>query len=159
MGVSSPFERHDIHFGSDKYRAKRGPINEDDKFISIYDQTYGSLRLSGRILENQILKQVLEKLENVVELPQHDNFSFENSETIRALEQILESLSEPPIEFSFHLNEILITVPNHFEKIIMPGSKGLDTKKDNEEFFIDGVFFSPVIKGLAYSREAYFREK
>ncbi len=56
------FERHDIYFGSDKYRAKRGPINEEDKFISIYDQTYGSLRLSGCILEEQILTQVLERL-------------------------------------------------------------------------------------------------
>ncbi len=153
-----PFERHDIHFGSDKYRAKRGSINENDKFISVYDQTYGSLRLSGRILENQVLKQVLERLEKLVELLQHDNSSFENSETIVALKQILESLSEPPIEFSFHPEENLLGDANRFKKIIMPGSKGLDIKKGNEEYFIDGVFFSPVIKGLAY-RGKHISEK
>jgi DEAD/DEAH box helicase domain-containing protein len=32
----------------------------------------------------------------------------------------------------------------------MPGSKGLNLKKNNEEFLIEGVFFSPVFKGLAY---------
>ena len=145
-----PFERHDINFGSDKYRAKREPINEGDKFISIYDQTYGSLRLSGRILEKDVLTKILERLEKFVELLQHDESSFESSETIRALEQILESLSETPTKFSFHHEESLLADVDRFKKIIMPGSKGLDIKKGNEEFFIDGVFFSPAINGLAY---------
>lgn len=153
-----PFERHDIHFGSDKYRAKRGPINEEDKFISIYDQTYGSLRLSGRILEQQVLTQVLERLEKLVELIRYDKLSDNNPETIIALEQILESLSQSPIEFSFHPDEDLLEDANRFEKIIMPGSKGLNIKKGNEEFFIDGVFFSPAIKGLAY-RGKHISEK
>lgn len=153
-----PFERHDIHFGSDKYRAKRGPINEEDKFISIYDQTYGSLRLSGRILEEQVLTQVLERLEKIVELIRHDKSLDKNSETIIALEQILESLSKQPTEFSFDSEDGLITNANRFEKIIMPGSKGLNVKKGNEEFFIDSVFFSPVVKGLAY-RGKHISEK
>ena len=153
-----PFERHDIYFGSDKYRAKRGPINEGDKFISIYDQTYGSLRLSRRILEEQVLMQVLEKLEKTVELFRDGKSLGINSETIIALKQILESLSKSPLEFSFDSENGLITNANRFEKIVMPGSKGLNIKKNNEEFFVDGIFFSPVFKGLAY-RGKHISEK
>jgi DEAD/DEAH box helicase domain-containing protein len=142
-----PFERRDIHFASDKHRVKTGPINEGDKFISIYDQTYGSLRLSGRILEERILEQVFMKS---VEIAQHDEDLDINSETIAALEQVLASLSEPPVEFSFTSTseEGSQIDADHFEKVIMPGSKGLNIDKDNEEFLVEGVFYHPTIEGV-----------
>ena len=142
-----PFERHDINFASDKHRAKTGAINEGDRFVCIYDQTYGSLRLSGHILEEQILKQVLEK---GIELAQYDENLDINSETIIALERVLASLSEPPIEFSFELEKGLQIDTDRFVRVIMPGSKGLNINKDNEEFLVEGVFYSPAIRGLAY---------
>ena len=142
-----PFERRDIHFASDKHRAKSGTIKEGDRFVSIYDQTYGSLRLSGRILEEQILKQVFGK---AVELAQHDESLNINSETIAALEQVLPSLSEPPVDISFESEIFPEKDTERFVKVIMPGSKGLDINKNNEEFFVEGVFFSPSVKGLAY---------
>jgi DEAD/DEAH box helicase domain-containing protein len=142
-----PFERRDIHFASDKHRTKIGTINEGDKFVCIYDQTYGSLRLSSRILEGQTLNQVVTKS---VELAQHDESLDINSETVLALEQILNSLSEPPVDISFEKEGDFQVDNKHFQKVIMPGSKGLNIKEDNEEFFVEGVFFSPSFKKLAY---------
>ncbi|MBP9037397.1 MAG: DEAD/DEAH box helicase [Candidatus Cloacimonas sp.] len=142
-----PFERRDINFASDKHRVKSGLINEGDKFISIYDQTYGSLRLSGRILEEQILKQVFEK---TVELIQHDENLDINTETIIAFKQVLASLSKTPIDLSFEQKNLTQIDPGHFAKVIMPGSKGLNINKDNEEFLVEGVFYNPSVGGLAY---------
>ncbi|GBD38495.1 ATP-dependent RNA helicase SrmB [bacterium HR37] len=142
-----PFERRDIYFANDKHRVKSGSINEGDKFVCIYDQTYGSLRLSSRILEEYILKQVVEK---TVELAQHDESLDIDHETIKALEEILASLSKVPIEISFDSEKELPSETNRFVRVIMPGSKGLNVKENNEEFFVEGVFFSPYFNGLAY---------
>jgi len=148
-----PFERRDIHFASDKHRTKSGTINEEDRFVSIYDQTYGGLRLSGRILEKKIFKQVLGK---AVELAQHDESLDINLETIEALEQVLVSLSESPVNISFESGKEPQPETDRFVKVIMPGSKGLDIKKDNEEFFVEGVLFTP--DGLRY-RGKHISEK
>lgn len=150
-----PFERRDISFANDKHRVKSGTINEGDRFICIYDQTYGSLRLSSRILEGQALKQVVGK---AVELAQHDESLDINLETIEALEQVLASLSESPVDISFDPGEDLPRETDRFARVIMPGSKGLNIKKNNEEFFVEGVFFSPSLKGLAY-RGKHLSEK
>jgi DEAD/DEAH box helicase domain-containing protein len=142
-----PFERRDIHFASDKHRTKAGPINEGDRFVSIYDQTYGSLRLSSRILEEQILKQVLGK---AVELAKQDESLDINFETTVALEHLLTSLSESPAAISFESEKGAQKDTGSSVTVIMPGSKGLNIKRDNEEFFVEGVFYSPSFRGLAY---------
>jgi len=142
-----PFERRDIHFASDKHRVKSGEINEGDKFVCIYDQTYGSLRLSGRILEEQIFRLVWGK---TVELAKHDESLDINLETVEALEQIMSSLSESPIDVSFRSEVDEQGDVDRFVKVIMPGSKGLNIRRDNEEFFVEGVFYSPAFKKLAY---------
>jgi len=150
-----PFERRDIHFANDKHRVKSGTINEGDRFVCIYDQTYGSLRLSSRMLEEQTLKRVVGK---AVELAQHDENLDISLETMEALEQVLVSLSESPVDISFGPGDGYKKKTDQFVKVIMPGSKGLDIKKDNEEFFVEGVFFSPSFKGLAY-RGKHLSEK
>jgi DEAD/DEAH box helicase domain-containing protein len=142
-----PFERRDIHFANDKHRTESGTISEGDKFICIYDQTYGSLRLSSRILEGQTLNQVVKK---AVELAQHDESLDINPETVLALEQLLDSLSRPPVDVSFETEGDFQVDNKRFQKVIMPGSKGLNIEKNNEEFFVEGVFFSPFFKKLAY---------
>lgn len=142
-----PFERRDINFASDRHRVGSGPINEGDRFVSIFDQTYGSLRLSGRLLEEHLLGLVLEKC---VELAQHAELPDINYETMEAIEKIQSSLLNPLVELYLEQEGSLSTDADRFVKVIMPGSKGLNVNKDNQEFMVDGVFFSPEIGGLAY---------
>jgi DEAD/DEAH box helicase domain-containing protein len=142
-----PFERRDINFASDKHRMKVSTINEGDRFVCIYDQTYGSLRLSGRILEEQIIMQVLDKS---IELGLNDDSLNINTETKFALEQLLISLNSSPIELNLESEIRPQANTDNAEKIIMPGSKGLNIEKHNEEFLVEGIFFSPHFNGLAY---------
>ncbi|MBT9147120.1 MAG: ATP-dependent RNA helicase SrmB [Syntrophomonadaceae bacterium] len=142
-----PFERRDINFASDRHRVGSGPINEGDRFISIFDQTYGSLRLSGRLLEDRVLRQVLEKC---IELAHHAESPDINYETTEAIKKIQNSLSERAVELYPEQEDSPPMDTDRFVKVIMPGSKGLNVKRDNEEFMVDGVFFSPELGGLAY---------
>ena len=151
-----PFERRDINFANDKFRINLEEIAEGDKFICIYDQTYGSLRLSGRILEKDVFKLIWNKS---VELAQNDENLGINLETIEILKQINNHLLlESPINLSFETEQITNLDTNRFIKVIIPGSKGLDVKKDNEEFFVEGVFYSPIFQGIAY-RGKYLSQK
>ena len=38
----------------------------------------------------------------------------------------------------------------HLVRIILPGSKGLNLRSNNEEFFVENVFYSPNYRGPAY---------
>jgi DEAD/DEAH box helicase domain-containing protein len=143
-----PLERRDINFSSDKYRTNVGVIDEGNKFICIYDQTYGSLRLSGHILEKKQLKLIGEK---AFELSRCNESIDINPETVSALEETVDSLSKSWSNISFNSSKETDRPQDElFKKVIRPGSKGLDIKKNNEEFFIDDVFYSPVVGGLTY---------
>lgn len=142
-----PFERRDISFASDRHKVGSDPITEGDRFVSIYDQTYGSLRLSGRLSEEHVLKPVLEKC---VELARHIGSPDINCETMEAIEIIQSSSLEPAVQLYLQPETITSIDADRFVKVIMPGSKGLNVNKNNEEFAVIAVFFSPEIGGLAY---------
>jgi DEAD/DEAH box helicase domain-containing protein len=145
-----PFERRDLQYGADKHRLQQGPINADERFVCVYDQTYGSLRLSGRIMETHTLNQMVSRLESIMAMEMKDGILEKNSTTALALMQILESLSQKETPLSFNSAVIPLPENERFVKVIKPGSKGLDIKKDNEEFFVEAVFYSPVMQGIGY---------
>jgi len=41
-------------------------------------------------------------------------------------------------------------VTRKYERVILPGSKGLNITKNNEEFEVEAVFFHPSVSGLSY---------
>ncbi|HAL61567.1 MAG TPA: hypothetical protein DCP08_04060 [Chloroflexi bacterium] len=141
-----PFERRDVNFAADKYRVQRGPVNEGDRFVCIYDQTYGSLRLSGRILQGDVLQKTFDRL---VDLAEHDETVELNCETLEAIDAMKLSLLET-MEDIFFAEIELPPPPGEFERVIMPGSKGLYIRGGNEELLIEGVFFSPADNALRY---------
>lgn len=145
-----PFERRDIHFATDKHRIQQGPFVKDDRFLCIYDQTYGSLRLSGRIMDEDIIMQVASKMEALLAIAGLDGSIEKNSMSAKAIEDIIESLSGPGAEYSFSsVTELPIGCSN-LVKVLKPGTKGLNITKNNEEFFIEKVFYSPTLGGIAY---------
>jgi len=144
--ITIPFEERDIDFASDKNRVKAGKIKEADRFICIYDQTYGSLRLSGRFLEEQVLRQVFNK---AVELAKDRNFGIDRKTRV-ALEEIEKSLTKVPVEYRFEMGDTLEIDAKKYAKVIMPDSKGIDIRRDNEEFFVEGIFFNPSWDTLVY---------
>jgi len=142
-----PFERQDISFGTDKHRAEREYFSKDSRFISIYDQTYGSLRLTSKFLEHDITKSVFK---SAIEIANNDFRYRQFSNEIKALNIICEALELESTTLTFKQQTSVEDAIEQYEKIILPNSVGLDiTSGRNEEFFIEDVFYHPK-SGLSY---------
>jgi DEAD/DEAH box helicase domain-containing protein len=141
-----PFERRDINMAVDKHRVTRGPVSEGDKFLALYDQTYGSLRLSGRILEGEVLEKTFEL---GTELLTAQEFTESSDSTRVALEAMASCFSEGAAEYSFAADQSSVD-STAYEEVILPGSKGVNITRNNEEFEVQTVFFSPMLQGLGY---------
>lgn len=142
-----PFERQDINFSIDRHRAERLPYaREGDRFIAIYDHTYGSLRLTSRLAELDVLRNVLRTARQVAVLPEVQA----DSGVIELLEALLISADQEPHELAAS-GEIL-PLADRYARVIMPGSRGLVLTKANEEANIVRVFIHPKF-GLCYKVE------
>lgn len=142
-----PFERQDINFAVDKHRAQREGIAQGSKFIALYDQTYGSLRLSGRIMEDNWLEKTFQK---AVELCEDQESSDADTETLTAIKEICRSAKEPEAAFSFGHNTT-VTTPQDCERVVLPGSQAMKINDGPpEEYEVEDVFFHPAFSGLSY---------
>lgn len=153
-----PFERQDINWAAGKLRITRGPLEEGTRFVALYDQTYGSLRLSGRLLEPGVAERVFAK---AVELVGVDAlFASLTEETVKSLQIIAKATQEPFAEVP-ELAAVEAAPASDLStsqriRIILPGSVGLDQFGGNIEFNVEGVFYSPRDGGLRYrGRHAY----
>lgn len=143
--MTVPLDRQDVNFGCDKHRASRHGLNEGSRFISIFDQTYGSLRLTNRIIEKDILHSVLDKS---LELASNEKRYDMNLETVEAINQLRNSLNGKIEQLSINFDEF--GNDKDYEKILLPNSEGLDIARDNEEFYVESIFFSRDYNSLAY---------
>lgn len=152
-----PFERRDVSFGIDKHRMAREQfgIEKESKFIAIYDQTYGSLRLTSRLLVEDTLRLIIEK---AIEICKVGNIASANREIIKDLEVLLDEAEQKPIDHDVQIkNEC--RVDDNLIKVILPDSKGLalcsgnDGKGqfgDNKGYLVKGIFFDPKTQKLSY---------
>ena len=141
-----PFERQDINYGSDKHRAERKEFNKGSKFLSVFDQTYGSLRLTSHFLDRDVLESAFS---HAIDIAENDPRFNSYQEEINVLKSIKNELNNPE-ENVFLKNEEGMPVGDNHTKIILPESVGLDIKSGrNEEFFIEDIFYSPTY-GLSY---------
>ena len=141
-----PFERQDINYGSDKHRAERKEFEKGSKFLSIFDQTYGSLRLTSRFLDRDVLYKVFDF---AIDISENDpRFNSYESE-INALRKMRIELENNEIDLSIATESSLQSDDNH-KVVILPDSVGLDVGSGrNEEFFVEDIFYSPTY-GLSY---------
>lgn len=138
-----PFERQDLNVGTDRFRVSRGDYSEDTHFICIYDQTYGSLRLSSRLMEPEVLRGVLEK---ALDIATNDSAFEVSAPTLVALQDLCTASATHPVQNDIQ-DEIDIPLENRVQ-VIAPGSVGLYPDYHNEEFHVEDVVFTP--KGLVY---------
>lgn len=142
-----PFERQDLNFAAGKHLIQQGPITPGLAFAALYDQTYGSLRLSGRLLEDNLLPHTVHQ---ALELARQQEVLVGEAETQEAIEAISESLMLPGEDISFGLPKLPTAMSEQYARVIMPGSKGWDVNRANEEYEVEAIFFSPAQGGLAY---------
>ena len=118
--LNIPFEKQDISYAKNKFKDNDLGFIKDSRFIAIYDQSYGSLRLTSRLSQFEELKKVFDL---ACRLIKDSNYTFSfteneeiNQETIDAVFLINECLKEDSENLNFKgQNNILV---------IKPGSKG-----------------------------------
>jgi len=143
-----PFERQDIGSAWDRFRSTRLPvIHEGDAFLVIFDQTYGSLRLSSRLLAPKTLGMVL--VEAAFLAGREHRPAPEITALVEMASAVFQSNQE---ELYFSLpeegrNKQVDHDPNQWERIVVSGSKGLMVRT-NEEFLVQRVLQTPA--GLSY---------
>jgi DEAD/DEAH box helicase domain-containing protein len=142
-----PFERQDVSYAVDKHRTQQGPIAAGSAFLAIFDQTYGSLRLSGRMLEDDILQRTMSQ---ALDLCPRQRVLEGDDATLAAMAAMCTSLSEVGSDMPFGSGTPPPDQPYCGERVILPGSKGLNINHNNEEFEVEAVFFHPSISGLSY---------
>jgi len=134
--LNVPFERGDIGWAADVFRQARQPVfTENQPFLVIFDQTYGSLRLSARLLEPEVLARVLVKAARLVEDRPGASVLLDMAREawLTAGQRLTLGREEP--------------TPEGLERVIMPGSKGL-LLRSHEELQVGRVLQTP--SGLCY---------
>lgn len=144
--ISIPFERQDLDFAVDRHRVEKLPhINKGDRFIAIYDKTYGSLRLSGHVMQEDLMAGVFSRALEIADLGEETELNKPTLDLFKELshEALLSSKS-------ISLDEGMLRVDESLEVIIMPGSVGTALNHNNEEYSIESVFVNPRLGGLCY---------
>ena len=160
-----PYERQDIGFAADKFRSGREPfISEGAPFLAIYDQTYGSLRLSRRLLDLTVQVQafaeaaflthvsgVTHEQESAAEAGEHGAAEAKATNPVATRLALVEmaraGLLHRQEGLAFGSGDVTQRDPEQWERIVMPGSKGLMVRT-SEEFHVQRIFKSP--NGLMY---------
>ena len=145
--LAQPFERNDLGEASGLLNVALMDL-KGCHFLSVFDGTNGSLRLSGRFLEDHILEDALSILEDVA------SGQGLRPETQRAVGALAESARH-------ERKNLLLPEPTSEEDkvpIILPGSFGWSLPHGRQEFVIDSHFVHPK-DGLKYRGHLKFWER
>ncbi len=130
--VILPMERQEIGFSADTFRHALKPfIQPGQPFLAVYDQVYGSLRLSSRLLAPQVLPRVL--LEACL-LTAEDALAEDLLATRKVLAHMTAEAWLTPLQ-ALRLIRRETPTPAGKERILLPGSKGL-LMRTHEEFLV-----------------------
>lgn len=144
--MTAPFERQDIGSSAGKIAVPTTLAPKDSRYIALFDQTYGSLRLSGRIFDPGVFSAVMTR---TIELLSNADSGSPSDATITAARAILES--SLGLGANLSLSEQDSTTLEHSRaRVIMPGSVGINTGNANEEFIVSRVIVNPRLGGLSY---------
>lgn len=143
-----PYERRDAGFAADKFRLAHAQLNAQNgaRFIAIYDQTYGSLRLTSRLTADSMLRAVIP---TAIEICGLGEATEVQEKTIAALEQLLAEAARDPINYAIQPEEEKRPDKNLIP-ILLPGSKGLAMHNGNTEFEVEEIFFDAISRRLSY---------
>ncbi len=144
-----PFERSEVNSSTGKHWKSQTGFQEGEPFLAIYDQTYGSLRLTGRLLEPGVLREVVAEAMHVLRSGRVEAPEGILDATVQALQQLAEDcVGEPePLELFASSPEPAGELEG--ERVIVPGSVGWIVTDDNQEFEVERVFCHPK-EGLRY---------
>lgn len=141
--IEIPFDRQDVDVGHGRIKVSVNGFEANSRFICISDKQH-SLRLSGEVLAPGQLQKVLDR---ALDMSEDDAITLGPAtiEALRILSADARLTAIPAEEPDSSPSDV------RFQLIIKPGSSGLNSHRDNEEFFVSRVFFSPALNQLAYA--------
>jgi DEAD/DEAH box helicase domain-containing protein len=122
-------------------------VGRGQTFIAIYDQTYGSLRLSSRLLDGDLLPRVLKRAR---ELADASDLRENEPLTARALDEFTSIGTADLQDLTFDATAPGAGASVDKITVIMPKSWGLDVSHNNHLFTVTAIFFSPKLQSVAY---------
>lgn len=136
--IAQPVERNDLGCASGRLNVDFRDL-KGRRFLSVFDSTNGSLRLSSRFLESTTIEDALSILEDVAKS------KGVKAETLLAVQSLAacahggrKSLLDPAIP-----------VVSDCVEVILPDSYGWSLRHGRQEYVVDGLFVHPK-DGLIY---------
>ncbi|MFC4427123.1 DEAD/DEAH box helicase [Deinococcus navajonensis] len=150
--MTVPFESRDIGVTTDKLRVERPGLQKGDAMVVVYDQTYGSLRLSSKLLAGGVLVQVLDTATllatHALDQADHDERD-DLLAVLRALQGLGEAASRPAAPPLWTQGGAPAPEPGNRVRVILEGSRGICLLHGNREMSVQQVYYSPRA-GLQY---------
>jgi len=142
--ICVPFDRQDIGSGSGDIKSDFGEIVSGDPFLAVFDQTYGSLRLSGSLFDGDNLLKTISLAVEISKQRHSSGGTLEgeavSEEHVNLLSALETEILANSIEWFGKSKEQSST--GNLIRVILPGSKGINVA-NGQEFVVDGVFFHP----------------
>lgn len=148
-----PIERQDIASGVGRVRVDRNGLSRADRFVALYDRTYGSLRLSGRLTANGTLREVLQRSVVLAE-----SGLIADTVTLGALRAMSAASGAPAVVVpdTDEIAHTALDLPSGtILRVIKPGSFGVNLGS-GAVFQVGSVFYAP--DGIRY-RGRYDHQK
>jgi DEAD/DEAH box helicase domain-containing protein len=142
----APFERQDLGWAVGRYRGSSTLVEQDARFIVVYDQTYGSLRLSGRLLDHDVCRRVFENACEIAKA-QHETDELETD----ILEELARgvSMGAPVLSTGEGLGGHTEHLEDERMRVLLVGSRAYDSGNGNSVVEVTGIFLHPST-GLMY---------
>ncbi|HVY44983.1 MAG TPA: DEAD/DEAH box helicase [Minicystis sp.] len=135
-----PLDRQDVEGASDVLRASWHPLTSGRRFLALYDQTYGSLRLSGRILDGDIIRQTLELVAHLAcerDLIAGGLTPASAAATRRAATELAVAVRAEPLA---DVMGAVVGPEDHLVRVMLPRSRGRSARRPGFEFEVHGIF-------------------
>lgn len=140
-----PFESRDIGVTSDRLRVERPGLSKGESILVVYDQTYGSLRLSSKLLTEGVLARVLDMAAQLAGHAIETDTAADSvlPEVQRVLFQLAREATGPAVAPAW--SESVPPLPESGERVrvIQEGSQGICVLHGNREMRIQQVYYSP----------------
>jgi DEAD/DEAH box helicase domain-containing protein len=145
--MAAPYERQDLDGACDKIRADTMLLPTGSRFVAVHDQTYGSLRLSGRLMDPALLRQVFSIAHELAAAAEPNTIS---PAVLHALGVTLRASHADCRPLVLGAADPIPPELADLPRVVAPGSKGLNVRRGNAEFEVERVIYSPRFQSLAY---------
>jgi len=140
-----PFESRDIGITSDRLRVERPGLSKGETILVVYDQTYGSLRLSSKLLDEGVLARALDMAAQLAghALDAEGSVDSVLPDVQRVLVQLAREAAGPAVTPAWTETAPPPPVSGERVRVVLEGSQGICVLHSNREMKIHQVYYSP----------------